>query len=88
LVLFGSLKMPRVVWLVAAALIALQSAGCGRRGDLEPPDASAPQANAAATQPTAGATHAANDKHSFELHRTTQTITPPKKDFVLDPLLQ
>jgi predicted small lipoprotein YifL len=81
LVLFGSLKTSRVVWLTAAALIALQSAACGRRGDLEPPDASAPQANATTT-------HAATDKHNFELHRATQKITPPKKDFVLDPLLQ
>jgi len=86
--LFGSLKMSRVGWLAAAVLIALQSAGCGRRGDLEPPDASAPQANATAAQSNAGATHAANDRHSFELHRTNQKITPPKKDFVLDPLLQ
>jgi predicted small lipoprotein YifL len=81
LVLFGSLKMSRVALLAAAALIALLSAGCGRRGDLEPPDASAPQANATAT-------HAANDRHNLQLHRSTQTITPPKKDFVLDPLLQ
>jgi predicted small lipoprotein YifL len=87
LVLFGSLKMSRVALLAAAALIALLSAGCGRRGDLEPPDASAPQSSATATQPNATATHAANDRHSLQLHRSTQTITPPKKDFVLDPLL-
>jgi predicted small lipoprotein YifL len=86
--LFGSLKTSRVVLLAAVALIALQSAGCGRRGDLEPPNASATQSNATATQPNAGATHAANDRHSLELHRTSQKITPPKKDFVLDPLLQ
>ena len=72
--MFGSLKTSRVVLLAAVALIALQSAGCGRRGDLEPPNASA--------------THAANDAHNFQLHRTTQKITPPKKDFALDPLLQ
>ncbi len=86
--MFGSLKTSRIVLLAAAALIALQSAGCGRRGDLEPPDASAPQANATTTQPSASATHAGNDKHSFQLHRASQNITPPKKDFVLDPLLQ
>jgi predicted small lipoprotein YifL len=86
--LYGSLKMLRIALLAAAGLIALLSAGCGRRGDLEPPDASVPQANATASQPNGAATHAANDRHSLQLHRSTQKITPPKKDFVLDPLLQ
>jgi predicted small lipoprotein YifL len=57
--------------LVAAALVAL--AGCGRRGDLEPPQA-------AAAKP--------ENRHSVELHRSDRKITPPKKDFALDPLLQ
>ena len=86
--MFGSLKTSRVVMLAAAAVIALLMAGCGRRGDLEPPNASATQSSATATQPNASATHAANDAHNFQLHRTTQKITPPKKDFALDPLLQ
>jgi predicted small lipoprotein YifL len=56
----------------AAALVAL--AGCGRRGDLEPPSA------AVASPP--------ENRHNIELHRTDHKITPPKKDFVLDPLLK
>ncbi len=67
----SSLSKPRQVLLVAALLVL---GGCGRRGDLEPPNANAvqtPQAN--------------ND---MNLHRTPPKIAPPKKDFVLDPLLQ
>jgi predicted small lipoprotein YifL len=58
--------------LIVVVLAALS--GCGRRGDLEAP-------NANAVQPT-------NDKHDLQVHRPSQKITPPKKDFVLDPLLQ
>ena len=48
--------------------------GCGRRGDLEAPSANAVQAP--------------SDKHDLQIHRSSQKITPPNKDFVLDPLLQ
>jgi predicted small lipoprotein YifL len=58
---------------IAAALVAL--AACGRRGDLEPPGA-------------ALATPAAETRHSLDLHHASQKITPPNKDFVLDPLLK
>ncbi len=63
----------RVALLAAAALVALGA--CGRRGDLEPP----PNVNAVQTPP---------NKHDFDFHRANQKITPPNKDFVLDPLLQ
>ena len=62
----------RAILLAAAALIAVS--GCGRRGDLEPPNASAVQN--------------AGGKHDMERRRESQTIKPPKRDFVLDPLLQ
>ena len=61
------------VALIAASLLALGA--CGRRGDLEPP-----QAAVATTTP--------DSRHNLDLHRASQKITPPKKDFVLDPLLQ
>ncbi len=57
---------------MALALLAL--AGCGRRGDLEPPSAAVVQAP--------------ENKRSLELRRADHAIAPPKKDFVLDPLLQ
>jgi predicted small lipoprotein YifL len=59
--------------LLAAALVALGA--CGRRGDLEPP----PNVNAVQTPA---------NKHNLDFHRTSTKITPPNKDFVLDPLLQ
>jgi predicted small lipoprotein YifL len=61
------------VALISASLLAL--GGCGRRGDLEPPQA-------------AVATPTPENRHNLDLHRASQKITPPKKDFVLDPLLQ
>ena len=64
---------PRAALLTVAAALVL--AGCGRRGDLEPP-------------PDPSAVQTPANKHNLEFHRTSQKITPPKKDFVLDPLLQ
>ena len=58
--------------LATAALIA--ASGCGRRGDLEPPSANAVQNS--------------TGKHDLGTHRQEQVIKAPKKDFVLDPLLQ
>jgi predicted small lipoprotein YifL len=58
-----------------AVVAALVLAGCGRRGDLEPP----PNPNAVQTPA---------NSHDFQTHRTDQKIVPPKKAFVLDPLLQ
>jgi predicted small lipoprotein YifL len=59
--------------LTLAALAAL--AACGRYGDLQPPGA-------------AVATPAPENRHSLDFHRTDNKITPPKQDFVLDPLLK
>jgi len=64
---------PRTALLALAAALVL--AGCGRRGDLEPP----PDPRAVQTLAT---------KHDMQMHRTSQKITPPKQAFVLDPLLQ
>jgi len=61
------------VALIAASLLALGA--CGRRGDLEPPQA-------------ALATPTPENRHNLDIHRASQQVTPPKKDFVLDPLLQ
>jgi predicted small lipoprotein YifL len=68
------ISRPRPALLVAAAVLALS--GCGRRGDLEPPP------NPAAVQTPAPA------KTEMSLHKANPKIAPPKKDFVLDPLLQ
>ncbi|MDE3174994.1 MAG: hypothetical protein KGM15_02665 [Pseudomonadota bacterium] len=64
----------RAILLAAAASVAVFASGCGRRGDLEPPSANAVQSS--------------SGKHNLEMRRQSQTIKPPKKDFVLDPLLQ
>lgn len=59
---------------LALLLAVLTLSGCGRRGDLEaPPDPAAVQTPAANTG---------------SLHKANRKITAPKKDFVLDPLLQ
>ena len=56
----------------AASLALALLAGCGRYGPLEPP----------------GAPVAANDRHDVQTRHVPPPITPPHKDFVLDPLLQ
>jgi predicted small lipoprotein YifL len=63
----------RAAALTAVALAVTAVAGCGRRGDLEAPNAAAVQSPA---------------KSELSIQRPSQKITPPKKDFVLDPLLQ
>jgi predicted small lipoprotein YifL len=68
-----SFSLPSRAAVLAAAALFLLSA-CGRRGDLEPPVANAVQTPA--------------KNHSFDVHRPSEKITPPKKDFTLDPLLQ
>ena len=62
---------PRLVVFAAATVLAL--AGCGRRGDLEAPDAAAVQTPA-------------ND--GMGVRKANPKIVAPKKAFVLDPLLQ
>ena len=59
-----------------ALLVALTLAGCGRRGELEPPVDSL-----AVAQP------AAADNGEPVLHKKNPPITPPKTPFILDPLL-
>ena len=66
------MSKPRLAPLAMAAVLAL--AGCGRRGELEAP----PSPNAVQTPA----------KSELGAHRTSARIAPPKKDFVLDPLLQ
>ncbi len=59
-----------------ALLATLVVAGCGRRGELEPPvDASAVQRPASA------------DNSEPTVHKKIPPITPMKTPFVLDPLL-
>ena len=59
---------------LALLLAVLALSGCGRRGDLEAP-------SGAAVQTPQG-------RKEMSVHRANPKITPPKKDFVLDPLLQ
>ena len=56
--------------LIAAVLIA----GCGRRGELEPP-------------PDASAVKPAEDPLHPQARKPVAPITPPKQPFILDPLL-
>ncbi len=64
---------PRAALLALAAALVL--AGCGRRGDLEPP-------------PDPRAVQTPSNNHNLDFNRTSQKITPPKQAFILDPLLQ
>ena len=67
---------PQRLVLLLAAIAVVVLAGCGRYGPLEPP-------------PTAAeAAAGADSKQNLNLHRPSQTIERPKKDFALDPLLQ
>ena len=70
---FRQARPPVRRMMLLAGLVALGA--CGRRGDLEPPQA-------------AVATPTPENRHNVDIHRASQKITPPKKDFVLDPLLQ
>lgn len=68
----------RVAALLLALGVALGAAGCGRRGDLEPP----PSPNAVAPTPSP-----TGDPLAAMSHHKDQPITPPKGPFALDPLL-
>ena len=63
---------------VAALALGVALAGCGRRGDLEPPGA--PEARAA---PQIGA----SDEATGLKRRKRIPIAAPKEGFLLDPLL-
>lgn len=67
------MSKPRGIVLVAASVLAL--AGCGRRGELEAP-------------PSPNAVQTPQAKDGLGVHKASAKIIPPKKDFVLDPLLQ
>jgi predicted small lipoprotein YifL len=69
------LRERRLRALALLAAVALGAAGCGRRGDLEPPpDASAVQKPGA-------------EAGGFQVHKDNPPIKPPKTPFVLDPVL-
>lgn len=65
----------RAATWAAAVLVTFVLQGCGRYGPLEPPS-------------TAVTSAKSEDRHDFNVRRANQAIAPPKKDFVLDPLLQ
>lgn len=64
----------RALSLALLAALSLSVAACGRRGELEPAiDASATPKPASTEEP--------------QIHKAIPKIVPPKKPFVLDPLL-
>ncbi len=77
--------LPLARTILLAGLVALSVAACGRRGALEPPPGSAPNAvgttvaNDDATLPSPVGTPSRN--------RAREPITVPKQPFILDPLL-
>ena len=75
-------RSPSVKRAAALALVfglALLAAGCGRRGPLEPPDS-------AIATPTPAPTASSNPGDQLGRPKDPP-ITPPKKPFVLDPIL-
>jgi predicted small lipoprotein YifL len=70
-------SLRRAAGLALVFGLVVLAAGCGRRGPLEPPAASAPTPT-----PTASA-----DPTAQISHPKAKPITPPKTPFVLDPLL-
>ena len=69
----------RAVALSLVFGLALVAAGCGRKGALEPPQA-------AVATPTPTPTAGADISQQFG-RKHNPPITPPKSQFVLDPLL-
>ena len=80
-----SLGLPLARTILLAGLVALSVAACGRRGALEPPPGSTPNAagetvtNEEGTLPSPVGTPSRN--------RSREPITVPKQPFILDPLL-
>lgn len=87
------LSVGRILLVVTALGLALTA--CGRRGPLEPPPgAKAGDANAVEfPEDKQTNTEIQNDSGSFSTSvtgrpaKTSRVIKPPKRDFVLDPLL-
>jgi predicted small lipoprotein YifL len=65
-----------VVSLAVVAVLASSLAGCGRRGQLEPP----PDPSVQAEKPD-------NGSQAIERRPKRVPIKPPQQSFVLDPLL-
>ncbi len=74
----------RALALVLVVGLALVASGCGRRGPLEPPTASATPTPSPSPSPS----NAAEDTTSLTgAHHKPTPIVAPKTPFVLDPLL-
>ena len=73
--LLGPSRARRACLFALLAALALSLEACGRRGELEP-----------APDPTAVQKPADPDA-SPQIHKSIPKIMPPKKPFVLDPLL-
>jgi predicted small lipoprotein YifL len=78
--------------VVAAVLLSLSMAGCGRRGKLEPPPNPSNPFALGVDKPAPAADQSADDtdgKSHIGIHRRVKNppITPPNEPFILDPLL-
>ncbi|MBV8662245.1 MAG: hypothetical protein JO107_03995 [Hyphomicrobiales bacterium] len=73
----------RAIALVLVVGLALVASGCGRRGPLEPPVASATPTPTPSPSPSGGA----EETSLTGGHHKPAPIVAPKTPFVLDPLL-
>lgn len=78
-------RLPLARTILIVGLVGLSVVACGRRGPLEPPPGSTPNA--------VGTTAANNDSTvpsplgTPQRNRAREPITVPKQPFILDPLL-
>ena len=69
--------------LLTAALLMTLMAGCGRRGNLEPP----PDSHAVRSQHEPSRSVERNQTEALEGNRAASGVVAPDQPFVLDPLL-
>ena len=80
-------RLPLARTILIAGLVGLSVVACGRRGALEPPPGSTP--NAVGETATADDTDALlpSPGGTTSRRRAREPITVPKQPFILDPLL-
>ena len=82
----SGLPLARIVLL--AGLVALSLTACGRRGALEPPPGTTPNAvGQTATEDDSDGTTLPSPVGTPSRNRARLPITVPKEPFILDPLL-
>ena len=81
---------PLTTTLVLSFALSMALAGCGRKGELEPPAGSVAPSSAAVASPQASGTGNSVDAGSGAVVKKKKEvkITAPDRHFALDPLIQ